>query len=107
MRYVAACLACSRLVSPVGWCLTLLRLRFRSCFTQLDHTDWFLARVREHVPPSDTLLWSDVATKTNKKFSGGPHITLAITMDVLLLVPSIVWLGIGLPYSIVSRAVWL
>lgn len=73
-----------------------------ACGMQTDNTEWLLARVRDHVPPSDTLLWTDVATSSTKAVKKGPYIALTLIMDVLLLVPSIVWLGIGLPYTVVS-----
>lgn len=79
----------------------------REIATAEETRTWLLQSLREHMPEGDSEVWSgtqDVNKKLSKnKVTSGGYFVGAMISFLPLTVPSIVWLGIGLPYIVESN----
>ena len=76
---------------------------------QRTDTAWLEELLLAHLPPEDTLQWRGVAVKSAESQAAGDDADFGACMCLQSLcgmgVPTIVWLCIGLPYSVVSCVV--
>ena len=64
---------------------------------------WLLDLLRAHVPTSDTLRWQAVATAPTFSRNSVPVVAApAFTALVSMAAPPVLWIAMGLPYTIVS-----
>lgn len=94
---VTACIF--QVIIAVGTARTHKQLRV----TAEEDRVWLLETLRNHVQEGDAAVWETVATRPvgeMPKFSA--YVAIALFIFLPLTVPSIVWLAIGLPYSVSS-----
>lgn len=65
---------------------------------------WLREQILQYIPPPDALLWHGVATPQRTHMSCALRVLVYVVMCLPVVQPSVVWLCLGLPYTIVSWA---
>lgn len=79
----------------------VMRNRRRLRNTENDLRLWMLGNLHSHIQEGDAVVWEGCAQRpTGDTITCGSHIGFSLLSLLPLTVPSVVWLGIGLPYSV-------